>query len=266
MDSPRPDTDPDTGSDTDTDTDTDTHTDAHTDTRTGTDDDRRGPNMNMNANANANAKRPRRDDPPEPPESKAPKAPKEHPVNLFFGTAADMADLAADKDTGSQAYVILQNNQLFADNAKLRARVDKLRADKEILATDFDHLEKTKTCLRGLLHNEVEISGVREEICQVRAGDLKAVRERAYHFAGEVLLALLVLASTVAAAAADRVPEEYRDLVLTGQLSLFAGLFVATILFVYLVNLDATDIARLTRTLEDAAKASDNLHCIIDEI
>lgn len=186
---------------------------------------------------------------------------KEHPVNLYFGSPTDMADINT-KDNASQAYVILQNNQLFSENAKLRSKVEKLKSDREILMTDYDNMDKSKTCLKGLLHNEVEINGIREQICKVYSDDLKAIVSRAYYFVGEMLLALAVLTFTVAAG--NQFSPEYSDLLYTSQLSLFAGLFVSTVMFV--LKLDTTNLSDLESSLKAASKASDNLHCIIDEI
>jgi len=186
--------------------------------------------------------------------------PKEHPVNFYFGSAEDMSEIK-NKDNSSQEYLILQNNQLFSENAKLRTRVERVKSEKEVLSTDCDNMERSKTCLKGLLHNEVEINEIQKEIRTIQAKDLLEVRRTALGFAVEIIAALACLTGTVAL---DMAYPEHEKILWMVQTCLCAGTAASALVFA--TSIDATNIAPLEENLKDAQKASNNLHCIIDEI
>lgn len=187
--------------------------------------------------------------------------PKEHPVNFYFGSAEDMAEVKK-KDNSSQEYLILQNNQLFSENAKLRSRVERVKSEKEVLNADYDNMERTKTCLKGLLHNEVEINEIQKEIRTIQAKDLVAMRRTALGFAVEIIAALACLAGTVALDMASK--PEHEKILWMVQTCLCAGTAASALVFA--ASVDSTNVAPLEESLKDAQKASSNLHCIIDEI
>lgn len=187
--------------------------------------------------------------------------PKEHPVNLYFGSAEEMSVIKG-KDNASQAYLILQNNQLFSENAKLRSKVERVKSEKEVIGTDCDNMERTKTCLKGLLHNEVEINEIQREIRRVHAADLGTMRRAALGFAVQVVAAVACLAGSVVL---DMVYNpEHKHIIWMGQVCLCTG--TAASAFVFAATLESTDVTALEGGLKDAQKASNNLHCIIDEI
>lgn len=187
--------------------------------------------------------------------------PKEHPVNFYFGSAEDMSEIKS-KDNSSQEYLILQNNQLFSENAKLRNRVERVKSEKEVLGTDCDNMERAKTCLKGLLHNEVEINDIQKEIRTIQANDLAAMRRTALGFAVEIIAAVACLAGTVALDMAYK--NDHEKILWMVQMCLCAGTAASALVFA--ASVDSTNIAPLEESLKDAQKASNNLHCIIDEI
>jgi predicted RNase H-like nuclease (RuvC/YqgF family) len=186
--------------------------------------------------------------------------PKEHPVNFYFGNSNDMEEIKT-KDNSSQAYLILQNNQLFSENAKLRAKIDRMRSEKETLGADCDNMERTKTCLKGLLHNEVEINDIQKEIRTVYAADMALMRTSAFNFAMEVLFASLVFAGSVALKTVSR---SHGELILLCQALACAGTSVSALLFAS--SIESTDVTHLEKDLQNAQKASNNLHGVVDEL
>ena len=186
--------------------------------------------------------------------------PKEHPVNFYFGTSNDMEEIK-NKDNSSQAYLILQNNQLFAENSKLRTKIERMRSEKETLNADSDNMERTKTCLKGLLHNEVEINHIQKEIRTAYASDMAQMRTSAFNFAMEVLVASIIFATSVALNAVTRSHEE---LILTCQALACAGTTISAVMFA--AGIESTDVSRLEKDLENALKASNNLHGVVDEL
>ena len=187
--------------------------------------------------------------------------PKEHPVNFYFGSAEDMSEIK-NKDNSSQEYLILQNNQLFSENAKLRNRVERVKSEKEVLGSDCDNMERTKTCLKGLLHNEVEINDLQKEIRNIQATDLVAMRRTALGFAVEVIAAVACIAATAGLDMAYN--SEHEKIFWMVQMCLCVGTAASAVIFA--ASIESTNIAPLEESLKDAQKASNNLHCIIDEI
>ena len=187
--------------------------------------------------------------------------PKEHPVNFYFGSAEDMVEIK-NKDNSSQEYLILQNNQLFAENAKLRNKIDRIKSEKELVSTDRDNMERTKTCLKGLLHNEVEINDIQKEIRRAHSDDLVNMRRAALGFATEVVAAMACLAGSVVLDVVYK--PQHEKILWLGQMCLCAGTAASALMFA--ARVETTDVTALQESLKDAQKASNNLHCIIDEI
>lgn len=187
--------------------------------------------------------------------------PREHPVALYFGNSNDMTEIKS-KDNSSQAYLILQNNQLFSENAKLRNKVERVKSEKEVISTDFDNLERAKTCLKGLLHNEVEINEIQKEILRVNASDISTMKSSGLAFAFEVCIAVSVLAGSVALDMFYDLGQ--REILWMSQICLCLGTCASALVFAS--KCDSSDVARLEDDLKTAQKASSNLHCIIDEL
>lgn len=188
-------------------------------------------------------------------------APKEHPVNLYFGSTDDMNDLKS-KDNASQAYLIMQNNQLYYENSKLRLRIEKMKVEAETLSTDIESMDKTKTCLKGLLHNEIEINRIRDDICEVRGSDARRIARQAY------ILVCEIYATTCAVmllfAAREVVEQELHEMVYLAQILIIFGNLLSTCVFTPTFKL--TQIPEIEEALKKAEKGSENLHSIIDEL
>jgi len=187
--------------------------------------------------------------------------PKEHPIHLYFGTSEDMNELKT-KDNMSQSYIILQNNQLYYENSKLRMKLDKMKLDAEIFSNDMDSLEKSKTCLKGLLHNEIEINQISEELYEIKGNDAKKITKHAYTLVYEVYA--ITLASMVLFAARDLVdPGLHEMLYFTQVIIIFGNLLSACI---FSQSFKKTSTKEIEDRLQFAKRGSENLHSIIDEL
>lgn len=62
----------------------------------------------------------------------------------------------ARKDNAPTEYIIFQNDALHAECTRIRAIAQKFRGARDALQGEVDSLESGRTCMRGLLHNEVE--------------------------------------------------------------------------------------------------------------
>jgi hypothetical protein len=187
--------------------------------------------------------------------------PKDHPINLYFGTSEDMNELKS-KDNSSQSYVILQNNQLYYENSKLRQKIEKMKIDAENLSSDIDSLEKGKTCLKGLLHNEIEINQLSEEIYEIRENDTKMIIKHASTLVYEVYA--MTIASMLLFAARDIVDPGLHEMMYFTQIIIMFGNMLSACVFTQ--SFKQTSTKEIEDRLKAARRGSENLHSIIDEL
>ena len=187
--------------------------------------------------------------------------PKDHPINLYFGTSEDMNELKS-KDNSSQSYVILQNNQLYYENSKLRQKIEKMKIDAENLSSDIDSLEKGKTCLKGLLHNEIEINQLSEEIYEIRENDTKMIIKHASTLVYEVYA--MTIASMLLFAARDIVDPGLHEMMYFTQIIIMFGNMLSACFFTQ--SFKQTSTKEIEDRLKAARRGSENLHSIIDEL
>ena len=76
-------------------------------------------------------------------------------VNLFFGSRGELTEVVK-KDDASTAYIIFQNDRLHAQVDRMQRRIKDLERDLNRAVDDSDRAERSRTCLRGMLHNEIE--------------------------------------------------------------------------------------------------------------
>ena len=188
-------------------------------------------------------------------------APKDHPINLYFGTSEDMNELKS-KDNCSQAYVILQNNQLYYENSKLRQKVEEMKIDAENSLSDIDSLEKGKTCLKGLLHNEIEINQISEEMYKIKENDTKMIIKHAYTLVYEVYA--MTIASMLLFAARDIVDPGLHEMMYFTQIIIMFGNMLSACVFTQ--SFKQTSTKEIEESLKVARRGSENLHSIIDEL
>eukprot|EP00873_Tetraselmis_striata_P043938 jgi/Tetstr1/464202/TSEL_009007.t1 len=87
-------------------------------------------------------------------------------VNLFFGTRGELKEVAK-KDDASTAYIIFQNDRLHAHMNRMERRAKEAERHLARASDDTERAERTLTCLRGMLHNEIEKGRMLTEINSV---------------------------------------------------------------------------------------------------
>lgn len=78
-------------------------------------------------------------------------------VNIYLGSSTEKDKVLADASP-HERYIILMNDTLQADNRKLVKNVTDLEAQVEDLENDCDQMEKSKTYMKGLLKNFIEMT------------------------------------------------------------------------------------------------------------
>lgn len=188
-------------------------------------------------------------------------SPKEHAVNLFFGSSSEMDDINK-KDNPSEAFIILQNNRLHSENSKLQTKLDKTLREKDILSQDVDSMDRSRVCLRGLLHNEIEINKLRGELCNIYKSDLdhnvKAIKSNVYETSISLTLIASLAVSQHLTPLGDCLP------MTIVQACLLLGTLLSSIIMC--MSLKTTDANHIVQAVESAEKGSDNLHSVIDEL
>ncbi len=106
-------------------------------------------------------------------------------INIYLGSTTDQDKVLANASP-HERYIILMNDTLQADNRNLVGKVTDLEAQVEELEADSDRMEKSKTYMKGLLKNFIEMMDLYKKICtihdQIRTGivsDLKGFKYKA---------------------------------------------------------------------------------------
>eukprot|EP00873_Tetraselmis_striata_P033872 jgi/Tetstr1/454136/TSEL_041055.t1 len=115
---------------------------------------------------------------------------REKSVNLFFGTKTELEE-AIRKDDGCTAYIILQNDRLHTQAERQQRRIREVEQQRERIAEEAERAERSKTCLRGMLHNQIEKAQILSEI----TAELARSRARANANAGKLLSQVAVQAA-----------------------------------------------------------------------
>lgn len=82
-------------------------------------------------------------------------------INFFFGR--DVAEVVK-KDDATTQYMILQNDALHSQLEQARKAAARISKERDAASADLDSAERSKVCLRGVLHNEVEKNKARSDI------------------------------------------------------------------------------------------------------
>lgn len=83
--------------------------------------------------------------------------PRAKNVHLYFGSKSELAEISK-KDDASTSYVIFQNDRLHSHVERLQRRVKELERERDKAVEDADRAEMSKTCIKGMLHNEIQRS------------------------------------------------------------------------------------------------------------
>ena len=85
-------------------------------------------------------------------------------INIYLGTKANQDKILNDASP-HERYIILMNDTLQLDNRKLTGMVTDLESQVVELESDSDRMEKSKTYMKGLLKNFIEMTKWYKEIC-----------------------------------------------------------------------------------------------------
>ena len=101
---------------------------------------------------------------------------REPDVKLYF--AANKRELEETvKVDGMQGYVMLQNDRLHADNAALRDKLAAMNRKLSDSVFELTAVERSRNCLRGIVHNKLEESETQQLLCDVYRSKLSAARD-----------------------------------------------------------------------------------------
>jgi hypothetical protein len=137
-----------------------------------------------------------------------------------------------------------------------------MKIDAENLSSDIDSLEKGKTCLKGLLHNEIEINQLSEEIYEIRENDTKMIIKHASTLVYEVYA--MTIASMLLFAARDIVDPGLHEMMYFTQIIIMFGNMLSACVFTQ--SFKQTSTKEIEDRLKAARRGSENLHSIIDEL
>ncbi|AUF82731.1 hypothetical protein TetV_649 [Tetraselmis virus 1] len=120
-------------------------------------------------------------------------------INLFFGKEVDKITKSETNSTTS--YIILQNDSLHAQLERMKRSCERASKEKDELVSDLESSEKTKTCLRGMLHNEVEKIEAYVRIVEKAEKCIKVSDEKSIYYTngvsiGMIVCSLVILVST----------------------------------------------------------------------
>lgn len=189
-------------------------------------------------------------------------------VNLFFGTRSELADVAK-KDDASTAYIIFQNDRLHSNVDRLQKRIKDAERDLHRATDDSDRAERSRTCLRGMLHNEIEKGRI--------SRDVNAMLQEHNLYLGEVTKktgTMSVVHASVALgvhALAWLWPDGSLDslalAVHLGNAAVFGWMYCCARSQTASRTLaDRSALAEMEKQLASASRGTDHLHDIVDEL
>lgn len=178
-------------------------------------------------------------------------------VNLFFGNRKELNDVVK-RDDATTAYIIMQNDSMHSQIEKLKRSVERVSKERDNAVDDFERNERSKVCIRGMLHNELEKSKMLEEMVDVYESVVNTRASRNWRNAAGAC----VMVFTGAVSSFVTVSHGY----------CFAGVSAAVLGGIASLSmwLDAgppiPDVSSLKEGLQKAQKGNEHLHNIVDEL
>lgn len=173
---------------------------------------------------------------------------------MFFGSRRELGEISK-KDDAATAYIILQNDRLHSQVERATKRIKDLDRELASARADAERAERSKTCILGVVHNEVEKSRIMSDIVTAMDGSVQSVshifRVAAVHASASVLFhaAGCLLSPTIAAQ------------------SILAAHICSLAVFAWAYrNMSAPDVRDLRCELEKAQRGTDHIHDILDEM
>lgn len=195
---------------------------------------------------------------------------KRSDINLFFGK--EVQDVAKKSGDTTTEYIILQNDSLHASLEKAKRSMDRLIKERDASAGDLDAMEKSRVCLRGMLHNEIEKGTLCETIVAEAEKMLRKTDENKLKIVGRASTGMfLCLVTAIAGTVSAHVQGPWSHA--TNALNAIVSLGVLGV--ICRLSLDAKRDAfpeyeiRVCDTkaqLRQAEKGTEHLHAIIDEL
>lgn len=168
----------------------------------------------------------------------------------YFATQQELADVS--KTDGAGGYVILQNDALHSRVERLERRVREAERERDRASAEADRRDRSATCMKGLLHNQVEEAACARRLCDaLDAGGRGALRAMASASMVSFVAAAILAAPPFPAARAAAVAMQ-------------ACATTATV-FIWLRG-EPTAVAERRAELSATGRASAGLHELIDEL
>ena len=189
-------------------------------------------------------------------------------VNIYLGQSTEKDKVLADASP-HERYIILMNETLQVDNRRLAGTVTDLESQVEELESDNSSMEKSKTYMKGLLKNFIEMTKWYKEICthhdDIRAGiiqDLKAFKYKATRHL-RILEGIMMVFMAVW--------YEYNTisifLPVMGAITFMLAFQESTLMNLKICpyKTDTNKISDLTKEISKAEAAQDYIHVLIDQ-
>lgn len=169
----------------------------------------------------------------------------------------------------AHAYVVQQNQFLHSEVARLRSRAERSSRERESAAVELEAAQRARTCLRGLLHNEIEVTRLRGELITTWRTAFERMRGRARRFAAQAALAAagLVAVEIRHAFADDEAAwcaASGVDVLAAARVAACAAVAIGAVAL--LACSGEPDTTKVLQQLAAAERGSDALHAVVDEI
>jgi hypothetical protein len=72
------------------------------------------------------------------------------------------------------SYIVLQNDSLHSQLERAKRSIERASRERDLAVKDLDSAERTKVCLKGVLHNEAEKAEIRGKLVDAAVEHLRA--------------------------------------------------------------------------------------------
>lgn len=191
-------------------------------------------------------------------------------VNLFFGTKNELTDVAK-KDDASTSYIIFQNDRLHSQTERFQKKIRDLEKERDRAVEDSDRAERSRNCLRGMLHNEIEKSKILGDIVEQQNKGLLGQEMTQARLIGNTMIHAVI---SLSVHTIGWWTSGHEDVINRLMLSVHVGNFVTFGWLAYRSNFDrnkgnesaSQTLRELRNKLADAERGTAHLHDIVDEM
>jgi hypothetical protein len=198
-------------------------------------------------------------------------------VNLNFSRSVDELEGLAD----AGQYVVLQNERLHAENAQLRDAKAALERSLANRTSENEGIERSRICMRGLVHNKIEEATSCDLLCQEYERRMRGARgAHAVFLAPMIVVMVWVFLAASAALRTHWTPDEqwcrcaaagtaaaWADATRLLVLAVWALAFQRGLLVMrHKLDADAPELVRIRAEVRRAQRANRMLHELVDEV